>query len=117
MRSDPRTGDRRREHDRHDDGKPSKPIAISPAPRTHAPRIGAAPATYNARRAFDGGDSRGIPVVLRAERPSSPPVGVAGPARRRPLDTADDRGEAAADAVLPRPLAAPGAADDHRAEE
>ena len=36
------------------------------------------------------------------------PVGVADPARGRPLDAADQRGDAAADAVLPRARAAAG---------
>ena len=46
--------------------------------------------------------------------PPALPVGLARPARRRPLDAAHDRRHAAADAVLPRPRAASRAADDDR---
>ena len=44
------------------------------------------------------------------------PVVLPRPTRGRPFDPADDGGDAAADAVLPRPRAAPGAADDDGAE-
>ena len=43
---------------------------------------------YNRRHAHDRRAPRGLPVVLRGEGPPAPPVGVARPARRRPLDAA-----------------------------
>src|SRR5581483_5622358 len=67
-------------------------------------------------RADDGRAPRGIPVLLRGEGASALPVVLPDPARGRPLDAADERRDAAADALLPRARAAAGAADDDRAE-
>ena len=61
-------------------------------------------------------DPRGLPLLLRGEGPPAPPLGLARPARRRPLDAPHRRGHAAADAVLPRARAAAGADDDDGTE-
>ena len=82
--------------------------------RLAAPARRPATSLVESRHADDGRAARGLPLVLRGEGPSALPVGLARPARRRPLDAPHDRGHAAADAVLPRPRAAAGAADDDR---
>src|SRR4029079_15459910 len=46
-------------------------------------------------------DPRGLPLLLRGEGAPAPSLGVARPARGRPLDAPHRRGHAAADAVLP----------------
>ena len=71
---------------------------------------------YNRARARLSRDPRGIPLLLRVEGPPAQPSASLIPRAGRPVDAADQRGDAAADAVLPRPRAAAGAADDDRAE-
>ena len=85
---------------------------VSPCART-APRSCAA-RSYNRPREDDGRDSRRVPALLRVEGPPAPAVGAAAPAARRPDDAADQRGHAAAEAVLPRARSEPpgDAADD-----
>src|SRR5205085_11539301 len=72
--------------------------------------------TYNRPDADDGRAAGGVPLLLRGEGPPAAPVGLARPARLGALDAPDRRGDAAADAVLPRPRAAAGAARDDRPE-
>ncbi len=70
--------------------------------------------SYNHSHAHERRAPRGLPLVLRVEGPQAAPVRLARPARLGPLDAAQQRGHAAADAVLPRPRDAPGSAPDDR---
>src|SRR5204863_5957682 len=64
-----------------------------------------------------GRAARRLSCLLRVEGARLPALRAADPACGRPLDPADDRRDAAADAVLPRARATAGAAADDRAEE
>ena len=82
------------------------------------PRAGPT-STCRALRSGDAHDrraSRGLPLLLRGEGPQAPALVAARSARGRPLHAPDDRGHAAADAVLPRPRAAARTTHDDLAE-
>ena len=90
-----------------------RPRARSP-PLTPLPR-GAA--RLRSSRDDDlGRDPRALPELLRGARPPAHPLGLAGALRARSLGAADGRRDAPAEALLPRPGDAAGAAPDELPE-
>src|SRR4051812_48072679 len=111
MRADPGAAEPRQD-DRDADGRePAQaiPVALATAGRHETILRRGAAEFLSVQWPLDAHierDPRGLPRLLRRAGPPAPPFRVADSARRRPLDAARFRRDAAADALLPRPRVA-----------